>query len=302
MSLDMLRLLGGLCGAGLGLGLCLLLAGLIGTPVAEDGRQPPVWPGRLRGLAARGWAARLPLAAGAVAGLVVWLVTGWPVGGLLAAAAGVCGPRLVGRDREQAGRVARIEAVAGWAEMLRDTLTGAAGLEQAILATAPVAPPAVRAEVGALAAALRGGHRLPEALRRFADQLADETADLVVAALLLAARHEARDLAALLGTLAAAAREQAGLRLRAAASRARTRTSVRVISAATLGFAAGLVLFDRRYLQPYDSPAGQLVLLLVGGLFATGLAWLARLARIPNPPRLLTRLDEPAGSGAGEVR
>ena len=61
-------------------------------------------------------------------------------------------PRVLGRDPEHARRVARIEAVATWTEMLRDTLSAAAGLEQAILATAPLAPVAIRGEITELAA------------------------------------------------------------------------------------------------------------------------------------------------------
>jgi len=47
---------------------------------------------------------------------------------------------LAGRSKGRDELMARVRAIAGWAEMLRDTLAGAAGLEQAIVATAPVAP------------------------------------------------------------------------------------------------------------------------------------------------------------------
>ena len=57
-------------------------------------------------------------------------------------------------DRAHAALVARVEAIAGWAEMLRDTIAAAAGLEQAIAATAPLAPPPIRDEVVMLAARL----------------------------------------------------------------------------------------------------------------------------------------------------
>jgi tight adherence protein B len=291
----------GLLGAGLGLGLVLLAAGWRGTT--------PALPHLVAGLVGRGRRLLGPgrAAAGSIAGSVagiaaaglgVAVVTGWVAGGVLAALAAGLLPRLLGPDRDATRRAARIEAVASWTEMLRDTLAAAAGLEQTILATAHTAPEPLRHEIAELAARLRHGERLPAALRGFAEQVADPTADLVVAALVLAAEHQARQLADLLGELAGEAREQVAMRLRVAAGRARTRTSVRVIVSTTLAFAAGLVVLDRPYLRPYDSPVGQLVLLLVGGLFAVAIWWLTRIARIAEPDRLLTNpTTSTAGSG-----
>jgi hypothetical protein len=41
------------------------------------------------------------------------------------------------------------------------------------------------------------------------------------------------------------------------------------------------------YLAPYGSGVGQLVLLLVGGLFAAAFAWLAKMTRPAEPARFL---------------
>ncbi|WP_309114719.1 type II secretion system F family protein [Saccharothrix sp.] len=182
----------------------------------------------------------------------------------------------------------RIEAIASWAEMLRDTLSAAAGLEQAILATAPLAPSPIREDVGELAAGIRTGERLEPALRRLADRWEDPVGDLVVAALLLAARQQTLQLAELLGSLADAARSQATMRMRVEAGRSRTRTSVRVIVGTTATFAAAVVVLNRDYLAAFDGITGQLVLLMIGGLFAAGFAWLARIARIAEPERFLS--------------
>jgi hypothetical protein len=56
--------------------------------------------------------------------------------------------------------------------------------------------------------------------------------------------------------------------------------------------AVGLVVLNRGYLTPYDSAAGQLVLGLVGLLFGGAFWWLAQMARVPAPERLLAA--EPA--------
>ncbi|SFK89102.1 Type II secretion system (T2SS), protein F [Amycolatopsis sacchari] len=199
----------------------------------------------------------------------------------------------MGRDPEHSRRIARIEGIATWTEMLRDTLSAAAGLEQAVLATAPLAPPAIRGEVGELATGIENGERLAPALRRLGERLDDPVGDLVIAALLLAAEQQTRQLADLLGSLAQAARGQASMRMRVEAGRARTRTSVRVIVGTTLAFAVAVVLLNRSYMGAYDSATGQVVLLGIGGLFAVGFAWLNRIARIPQPDRFLA----PAATG-----
>jgi tight adherence protein B len=269
--------LAALLGAGVGVGLVAIWAGWRGTD-----RQPAVrrvlWPKVER--------ANLRVALAAGAAVVVGAATGWPVGAVLAGLAGWGAPSLAGGTRARQAAVARIEAIAAWAEMLRDTMAGSAGLEQAIIATAPLAPLPIRAEVVTLAVRLEG-ERLAPALRAFAEDVEDPTCDLVVAALVLAAEHQAQRLGELLGTLAGAARDQATMRLRVEAGRARTRTSVRVIVGATGALVAGLAVLNRGYLAPYDSATGQLVLVLVGAMFAAAFVWLSRMTRPQGAERFL---------------
>lgn len=276
----------GLLGAGLAVGVLLIMTGLRGRPVR------PAAPSRLGSwLAAHhdrkqvGW-----LVLAVLAGLAVGVITGWVVGAILTVLAVVGLPQILGSNVDHKRHLERIEAIAEWTEMLRDTLVAAAGLEQAILATAPACPEAIREEITELAVRLERGERLAPSLRNLAEQLRDPTADLVISALVLAAEHQARQLADLLGELASEAREQASMRMRVEAGRARTRTSVRVIVITTLSFATGLVLLNRGYLAPYDTAFGQIMLLLVGTLFAAAFAWLARIARLREPERFLTEL------------
>ncbi len=276
--------LAALCGAGVGLGLTAIWAGWRGTGGPHPTRRP-WWPALER--------ANLRLALSAGAAVVVGAATGWPVGAVLAGLAGWGAPSLLGGTRARQAAVGRIEAVASWAEMLRDTMAGAAGLEQAIIATAPLAPVPIRAEVVTLAVRL-DGERLAPALRSFAEEVADPTCDLVVAALVLAAEHQASRLGELLGTLAQAARDQATMRLRVEAGRARTRTSVRVIVGATGALVLGLAVLNRGYLAPYDSAVGQLVLLLVGSTFTAAFVWLSRMTRPVPAERMLAKSPEVA--------
>lgn len=272
-----------LLGVGVGVGLLVLVAGWRGVEAARPRRR---WAGS--SALVTGDRRRLARCAGAVGvAAAAGMFTGWVVGALLVGVACWTLPQVFRRDRGHGQRLARIEAIASWTEMLRDTLSGAAGLEQTILVTAPLAPAAIRVEVAELEHRLRRGERLAPSLRALAERLADPTADLVIASLSLAAQRQARQLGDLLGTLAQVARDQAALRMRVAAGRARTRTSVRVITVTTTTMALALVALNRPYLAAYDNATGQLVLLVIGVLFAAGYRWLTRIAAFTEPPRIL---------------
>ena len=232
--------------------------------------------------------ARLGWAAGG--GLLLGVTTRWPVAALSGVALGWCSPSLFGGRAARERAVARTEAIASWAEALRDTMSGARGLEAALASTAPVASAAIRPELTLFADRL---YRLPlpEALAALADDLAHPTADLVVAALSMAASGSVRDLGELLGTLAVAAREEAAMRLRIEAARGRMRTAVRVIAGCTLATAAGLVAFNPSYVSVYRSGAGQAVLAMIAGIWGTALWWLARMSDFVAPARFLTRRE-----------
>jgi tight adherence protein B len=118
----------------------------------------------------------------------------------------------------------------------------------------------------------------------------------VVAALVLAAERSPGQLGQLLGSLAAAARAEVVMRLRVEAGRARTRSSVRIITGCAIGFSLGLVVLNRPYLSAYDDLVGQVVLALVGACYAAAYWWLARASRAQRPERFLSNL-----AASGEV-
>lgn len=277
-------LIGAICGAGIGGGLLLLVLGIRGT---ERPREPRP---TLQRLSAEPILVQVTTAF--TAAILMYAVTRWVVGAGLVAVAAAALPRSWRTARQQTWLADRAEAVAGWTEMLRDSMAAAAGLEQAIITTAPNAPEAIRIEVSRLARRLDRGERLVDGLRRLADELTNPAADLVVAALLTAAQHQARDLVPLLGSLARSTRAEAEMRLRIHATRARLRTATRVVVGTLVLFAGGLILFNPRYLEPYRSVEGQLVLLLVGAILASGYALMQRMARLRPPQRFLTRAGD----------
>jgi hypothetical protein len=228
----------------------------------------------------------LRLALGVGAAVVVGALTFWPMAALLAGVGAFMAPSLMGGGAARRVRLDRTEAIAAWAEMLRDTMAGSGGLEQSIIATAAVAPMPIRREVVRLAARLER-ERLAPSLREFADELDQPSGDLVVAALILAADKSPKRLGDLLGRLATSARANVNMQLRIDAGRARVQTAVKVITGFTSGFALLLLVLNKEYLEPYDSITGQVVLGVVGLCFGGAFLWLARAFRYQDEERFL---------------
>ena len=279
-----MTLLAALAGLGFAAGLWLIVTGV--RPLQTDGVGPEVKTYRPIDL-------RRP-ALGVAAGLVLLVLTRWPVAFAAGFAAGWFAPDLIGAKAAQQRDIARTEALASWTEMLRDTLAGAHGLEEAIVTSAAVAPEPIHTEVAALAERLRR-RPIEEALDDFGRDLAHPIGDLVVTALMLAAGGSSGDLRELLGTLAVSARDEAGMRLRVEATRARLRTAVRVISLCTASTALGLVILNRSYLESYETVTGQVVLALVLWAWGVALWWLGRMGDYVAPERFLA-------SGGSEKR
>ena len=226
------------------------------------------------------------LALAAVVGVACALATRWPVAGPIGALAAYGLPRMF-RQMSGASSIAKIEAVATWTEMLRSTMAASAGLSQAIIATAGLSPDPIRPATEQLAAQIRAGVHPREALLQFADEVADPCADRVVCSLLLAFSSRAQRLGDLLHALADSTREEVALRLRIETSRASVRSGVRTVVVFSVLFATALSVIARSYLAPFNSTTGQLVLLVVGGLYAGGLTLMVALARPPAAVRLL---------------
>ncbi len=277
--------LAAMLGLGTAFGVVLVAIGLSGRDKGPADSGTDSWLSRFA--SDRGRVDRRRVAVCVAVGVLVAVLTRWPVAAALAAVGAWVLPAIIGPDRDHARRVARIEAIAAWTEALRDNLSGAAGLEQAITTSAIEAPEPIRDEVTRLATRLQRSWRLTAALRAFAAELADPTADLVVAGLLMAARGSAGQLSDVLGELATSARAKVASRQRIAAGRQRNRTSARVIVGVTLAMAGILTLINRGYLAPFDTATGQLVLLMAGACFAFAFFWLAQLMRDRDNARIL---------------
>ena len=283
-------LLAVLAGAACGAGVLLLAVAIRGRPARPGPGTAPARR-RLRELAGlRGAAA---LAAGAVALAVShWVVAGIGVG-LLAYSW-----RSISGARSERAAVARLEGLATWTESLRDTIAGAVGLEQAIPASLRVAAPVIEEPLTRLVERLHIRVPMPDALLRFAGDLDDPGADLIIAALVINARLRGPGLRDLLGSLSASVREELDMRRKVTAERRSIRRSVQIVVGVSVGMALALALLDHAYLAPYDGASGQVVLAVVAGIYALGILWLRRLARFEVPQRLLTTAWPDGTAGA----
>jgi Flp pilus assembly protein TadB len=267
-------------GAVAGTGLFLLAAAIRGLPPSPPGPAPGIRR-RLRELA--GLRGAIALAAGALA----LVTTRWVVAAAGVAALAYSWRGLSGAAGERRALV-RLEALATWTESLRDTIAGAVGLEQAIPASLRVAAPVLAEPLAKLVDRLHIRVPMPDALLRFADDLDDPGADLIIAALVINARLRGPGLRDLLGSLSASVREELDMRRRVTADRRSIRRSVQIVIGVSVGMALALALLDRGFLTPYDGVLGQAVLAVVVAIYAAGISWLRRLARFETPQRLLT--------------
>ena len=285
-----LTLLGALAGLLVAAGVLTVLAAL--TPTARKPRPLRSWWSR-RVRARTTWQ-RWRWSVAGVVGLLAWLLTGWPVAGVVVVATIVGLPVLLATSQVAARDIARVEAVEDWTRRLADILVVGVGLEQAISTSQRTVPDPIRGEVSALTARL-GARWPPEvALRAFADDLRDPTGDLVVAALILGHRRRGPGLARALTAVADSVAEEVAMRRRVEADRAKPRATARAVTLITLAVVAVGAL-NRTYLAPYGTPLGQLVLAGIAVAFIAALTWMRTLTLGRPQPRLLATAPAPNG-------
>lgn len=276
----MTPLIPALSGALIVAGVIGIIVGLRRVPVVE--RPPSRRLARLRRVTPR---TRLLLAGGFMAGVLGWLLTGWPLALAIGPVAVVGLPYLLATSPAKA-RIARLEALEEWTRSLSGVLTVGVGLEQALIATLRSTPAPILAEVSRLAARLRARWRTEDALRAFADELDDATGDLVAANLILGARRRGAGLSTVLDSLAESVAADVRARRQVEADRAKPRATARwvtIISASVL-----LVLaLSGSYVEPFGTPIGQVVLTALLAAYAALLVWMRRMAEGKNPPRIL---------------
>lgn len=288
MSLD--SLIGLALGLALGAALLLLIAAIAGwTPRRRTTRKSST--SMLWGTAAR----KRALFAAAV-GVVVLVVSRWPVAAGAGAALIYLWPTMFGGGREAARQMTQLEALATWTESLRDSIAGSVGLEDAIRHSLTAAPQTLQPPLSRLVSRMRVQISLPEALAAFAEEFKNSSAEMVIAVLILNSRLRGPGLVATLTELATTAREEIDMQRRIEENRKSLRRTAMIIVVTTAIFAGGMVLFSRDYVAPYNTPLGQVVLLIVLGVLGGGLMLIRSASTVKPPERFLVGPDEISGA------
>ncbi|MEU0764548.1 type II secretion system F family protein [Streptomyces microflavus] len=226
-----------------------------------------------------------------IATLAVWAWTGWPVHGLLAGAAVLGLPYVLNPGTAATLRIERLEALGQWLNHLAGVHQAGISLPQTIRASAKAAPAPIAPNVRALADRLRSGMEARDAFALFADELTDGVSDHVVLLFQSHAVYKGPGLSDALEALALTIHQQAADARDIEADRAKVRKSSRMVSMVICVVVVGCMLNDA-WSGWYQSPAGQLVLALLGALFAYTLRWLRKIARTQPDPRLIDPLPE----------
>lgn len=268
--------------------------------VSLQGKRVLPDPRRLVPISVRPERATVLLIAAGVAGLLVASVSGWPVAGLGTAVVVLYAPTLLGVKAERQLEIDRAKAIASWTEMTRDTVAAGRGLEEALMSASAVSATVIQPEMRNFRR--RAQHRDIEiALEGVADDLAHPAADFVIAALLNAARHNARDMAALLARLSDAIRDEVDMRVEVNARRAGIRTEAKSVIVVVLVTVVGTTLYANEFVAAYNTVTGQVVMALILLLFAGGTFALLRLSRFAAPDRFEARRTQPVKILTGKV-
>lgn len=211
---------------------------------------------------------------------------------VIAGAAVVLWPLIVGGGKAERAALAKLDALAQWTESLRDLAQKGAGLESVIPKTIPTAADVLAPSLRHLSFRLSVRVPLPEALSLFADEVDDAGADLVVAALALSARQRKGQLSRVLSALSSALRDELEARTRIM----RERNVVRQEAAQVAGLSAVLVflatLFAAPTLPGSASTAAEVLPFVLAGAFFFVFSRVRKLAEPEAEPRFLSAASE----------
>ncbi len=229
------------------------------------------------------------LLAGVAAGVLAFAITGWVLALVATPVAFVGLPVLLSSSSAQQ-RIVRLEAMEEWTRTLAGVLTVGVGLEQALVTSLRSTPAAINPEVTRLVSRLRARWKTEDALRAFADELDDATGDLVAANLILGAQRRGAGLASVLEGLAESVAADVRARRQIEADRAKPRATARWVTLISVGVLVVLAI-SGTYVEPYRSPLGQIILVLLLAAYVATLVWMKRMAIGRPMPRFLATAD-----------
>jgi Flp pilus assembly protein TadB len=229
------------------------------------------------------------------AGVLVLLLTGWPVAAISVVAGGLFIPKVLGGGKAAKDLIDKTEALADWTRRLADLIASgaASSTRDALVNSQGSVSNAISEQVDRLVHRI-GPQGFEPSLRRFAAEVNDPSADKIAGVLILRERNGGPGLADVLTALAEDLDERARMVREVEAERAKPRANMRTIVVVTGVLIAGMVLFARTFLSGYSTPLGQTLLVLVALTFAYALRWMRRLSDPPAPPRVLVDITDRA--------
>ena len=233
------------------------------------------------------------LIVGVIAGVVTWMISGWPVALLAVPAGFVFLPEVLAKPTNRGVKLT--EALAAWTRNIAALVqTGTLGVEDIIQLSLPATAEIIRPSVSTLVSRFRGGWDTESALRAFADELQDPASDKVTAHLIQAARKRAGDLPRALEALAEEMAAEVRVRRAVEADRAKPRQSLRIVTMITVGVIVILPLFGRSgQFGAYATPLGQLMLTFWIACYILLLLWVRSILRESPAPRLFASMETP---------
>ena len=232
------------------------------------------------------------LLAGLAAGVVVLLATRNLVFAVIAGAAVVLWPMVAGGGKAERAALTKLEALAQWTESLRDLAQKGAGLESVIPKTVDTASDVLVPPLRLMSRRLSVKVPLPEALSRFADEVDDSSADMVVAALALAARQRKGKLSGVLSALARSLRDELEQRTKVMRERNVVRREATQVAALTAALVLAAGLFSPQGLPEGGGTAAQLLPLVLAVAYLFVFSRVRKLAEPEPEPRFLSSASE----------
>jgi tight adherence protein B len=223
-------------------------------------------------------------ASAAIGGGIALIVTGWTAAAIAGGILGFMLPSVVSRSRSDKRRLARSEAIAQLAARIRDSLRAGIGIQDALIHAARNAPPILEADLHRLVADARVSG-LSGASQGLAQRVGDPAGDLFASALGLADRLGPKHTSELLDSLAESTTARVAVLREAQARQAQNRLTARVSAAAPILLLIAIRHTNPAFLAPFNTVAGQLVLVLTFALIASGYIVMTRMGRIEGGAR-----------------
>jgi archaellum biogenesis protein FlaJ (TadC family) len=241
-------------------------------------------------------ATRVRILIGVVLGVVVAVFTSIPLLIVVIPAAIVGIPLLLGKQDTREQQL--ILALETWSRSLASTAeTGKFTLREVVGITRGAVPEILRVPVDRLYSRMSASWSAADAFRAFADEFDNAYVDEVTIYLIQAAEFDSGGLARALSGVADTLAAQAKLRMEVYNEREKPRGTMRIMTVILAVVLIGIVLFSHStQMSFYTTPAGQIALAIILGMFGALLIWAKSQTRHTPEPRIILASTEEARS------